>query len=46
MKSDIEIARSTKLEDIYSIGKKVGIKNNEIIPTLGWIQSKNIPKNF
>ncbi len=36
MKSDIEIARSTKLEDIYSIGKKVGIKNNEIIPWGGF----------
>jgi len=32
MKSDIEIARSAKLEDIFSIAKKIGIKNEEIIP--------------
>ena len=36
MKSDIEIARSTKLKDIYSIGKKIGIKENEIIPWGGF----------
>ncbi len=32
MKSDIEIAREAKLEDIYSIAEKVGIKKNELIP--------------
>ena len=32
MKSDIEIARSAKLEDIYCIAKKTGIKEDEIIP--------------
>ena len=32
MKSDIEIARSAKLEDIFSIAKKIGIKKEEIIP--------------
>lgn len=32
MKSDIEIARSVKLKDIYSIGEKIGIHREEIIP--------------
>jgi formate--tetrahydrofolate ligase len=32
MKSDIEIARSVKLEDIFSIAKKAGINADEIIP--------------
>ena len=32
MKSDIEIARSAKLEDIYCIAKKAGIKEDEVIP--------------
>ncbi|UCF49964.1 MAG: formate--tetrahydrofolate ligase, partial [Thermoplasmatales archaeon] len=32
MKSDIEIAKSAKLEDIYSIANKAGINENEIIP--------------
>jgi len=32
MKSDIEIARSVKLQPIAKIGKKIGIKENEIIP--------------
>ena len=32
MKSDIEIARSAKLEDIYYIAKKIGIKEDEVIP--------------
>ena len=31
MKSDIEIARSAKLEDIYYIAKKAGIKEDEVI---------------
>ena len=32
MKSDIEIARSAKFQDIYTIGNKVGINEDEIIP--------------
>ena len=36
MKSDIEIAKSAKLKDIYSIGEKIGIKENEIIPWGGF----------
>ena len=32
MKSDIEIARSAKLTDIYEIAKKAGIKEDEVIP--------------
>jgi formate--tetrahydrofolate ligase len=32
MKSDIDIAKSAKLEDIYNIAKKTGIKDDEIIP--------------
>jgi len=32
MKSDIEIARLAKLEDIYCIAKKAGIKEDEVIP--------------
>ena len=32
MKSDIEIARLAKLEDIYCIAKKTGIKDDEVIP--------------
>jgi formate--tetrahydrofolate ligase len=32
MKSDIEIARSAELEDIYNIAKKAGIKEDEVIP--------------
>lgn len=32
MKSDIEIARSAKLQDIYDIADKAGIKKDEIIP--------------
>jgi len=31
MKSDIEIARSAKLENIYSIAKKAGINKDEVI---------------
>jgi len=31
MKSDIEIARSAKLEDIYSIANKIGINRDEVI---------------
>ena len=32
MKSDIEIAKSAKLDDIYCIAKKTGINEDEIIP--------------
>jgi len=32
MKSDIEIARSTKLDDIYNIARKIGINSDEVIP--------------
>ena len=32
MKSDIEIARSAKLEDIYCIANKAGINEDEVIP--------------
>jgi len=31
MKSDIEIARSVKLQDIYDIAEKIGIKKDEVI---------------
>ena len=36
MKSDIEIARSAKLEDIYKIANKAGINEDEIIPWGGY----------
>ena len=32
MKSDIDIARDAKIEDIYNIAKKIGIKDEEVIP--------------
>jgi len=32
MKSDIEIARSVKLQDIYDISEKAGLQKDEIIP--------------
>ena len=32
MKSDIEIARSAKLIDIYGVAKKIGINSDELIP--------------
>ncbi len=32
MKSDIEIAKSAKIKDIYNIANKLGINKNEIIP--------------
>jgi formate--tetrahydrofolate ligase len=32
MKSDIEIAKSAKLEDIFNIAKKAGINEDEVIP--------------
>jgi len=36
MKSDIEIARSIKLEDIYLIAEKIGIKKDEVIACGGF----------
>lgn len=36
MKSDIEIARSIKLQDIYKIANKAGIKDDEVIPCGGY----------
>jgi len=36
MKSDIEIARSAKLEDIYNIATKLGIQRDEVIPWGGY----------
>ena len=36
MKSDIEIASSIKLEDIFNIAKKIGISSDEIIPCGGF----------
>ena len=36
MKSDIEIARSIKLQDIYKIAKKAGINEDEVIPCGGY----------
>ena len=45
MKSDIEIARSVKLEDIYITAQKAGIKNNEVIPC-GGAKAKVSPDIF
>ena len=45
MKSDIEIARSIKLEDIYNIAQKVGIKEQEVIPC-GGFKAKISPEIF
>jgi len=36
MKTDIEIAREATLEDIYSIAKKIGIFEDEVIPCGGF----------
>ena len=36
MKSDIKIAKSVKLEDIYKIAEKIGIKKEEVIPWGGF----------
>jgi formate--tetrahydrofolate ligase len=36
MKSDIEIARTAKLQDMYSIAQKIGIKEDELIPCGGF----------
>ena len=43
MKSDIEIARSVKLEDIYKIAQKAGIQSEEVIPC-GGFKAKADPK--
>ena len=32
MKSDLEIARSAKIDDIYCITRKAGILDEEVIP--------------
>ncbi len=32
MKSDIEIARSVKIQNIFDVASKAGFKDNEIIP--------------
>lgn len=45
MKSDIEIARSAKLEEIYHIAEKVGIKEEEVIPC-GGFKAKISPDIF
>ena len=45
MKSDIEIARSAKLEDINIIADKVGIRTDELIPC-GDFKAKVHPKIF
>ncbi|MCK4366168.1 MAG: formate--tetrahydrofolate ligase, partial [Thermoplasmatales archaeon] len=45
MQSDIEIARSTKLDDIYNIAQKIGIKEEEII-SWGGFKAKISPKIF
>ena len=45
MKSDIEIARSAKLEDIYNIAQKAGIQNDEVIPC-GDYKAKISPNIF
>ena len=45
MKSDIEIARSVKLEDISIIADKVGIRNDEVI-ACGGFKAKVHPKIF
>lgn len=45
MKSDIEIAREADIQDIYSIGKKIGINEDEMIPW-GKHKAKVHPKIF
>ena len=45
MESDIEIARSIKLEDMYSIAQKIGIKEDEVIPC-GGFKAKISPEIF
>ncbi len=45
MKTDIEIAHKVKFEDIYSIAKKIGINDDEVIPC-GDFKAKIHPKIF
>jgi len=45
MKSDIKIAREADIQEIYSIGKKVGINEDEIIPW-GNYKAKVHPRIF
>jgi len=45
MKTDIEIAHEAKIEDIYCIGKKIGINKDEVIPW-GGFKAKIHPKIF
>ena len=45
MKTDIEIARETKIEDIYQVAKKIGINEDEVIPC-GNFKAKIHPKIF
>jgi formate--tetrahydrofolate ligase len=45
MNSDIEIARSAKLEEMSTIAKSVGIKEEEVIPCGGY-KAKISPKIF
>jgi len=45
MKSDIDIARSAKLEDVQTIGSKIGIRKDEIIQW-GGFKTKISPKIF
>jgi formate--tetrahydrofolate ligase len=45
MKTDIEIAREAKLEDIYCVAKKIGINEDEVIPW-GGFKAKVHPRIF
>jgi formate--tetrahydrofolate ligase len=45
MKSDIEIAKSARLQDIYDIAENAGIKKQEVIPWGGY-KAKISPKIF
>ena len=45
MKTDIEINYEAKLEDIYNIAKKIGIKKEEVIPW-GGFKAKILPSIF
>ncbi len=45
MKTDIEIAREVKLEDIYCVAKKIGINEDEVIPW-GGFKAKIHPRIF
>jgi formate--tetrahydrofolate ligase len=45
MKTDIEIARETKIEDIYCVAKKIDINQDEVIPW-GGFKAKVHPRIF